>query len=332
MEDTRHLENRLQRLEHLVRLYRLGLGLACIIVLALLGVLLFGKTPRYGRAIIINDHVVGMVRDEKAAAMVRERLLREGRGSFTGVATFREKWEDAARPVAGARMLSVKEAVRRLTPKVTVVVEACAIEAHGQQLIVAPSEEIAKGILNKLKARYASQSDAVVKSTRLQPEPVLRPVTVPPAELVSDILQGATQLSQVRATPKQYKVKQGDYPERIAAKHGMKVGELYKLNPGLRGATLQVGQELKVLGPGAGLVVVTVKEAATTVTVPPPVERTPSAKYAKGSQKTVDPGQPGKKRVRLEITMHNEREVSRRVLSEEVITAPKAKRVLVGTA
>lgn len=332
MDDPRQLERRLARLEHLVRVQRMGLGLACLVIMALLGFLLLGKAPRFGRAILVDDNVVAMVKNERAAAAVRERLLAEGRKGFQGVATFREKWEDATRPVEGAQILSIGQAVRALRPKLTVVVEACAIEANAVRLLVVPSEDVAADMLNKLKARYASQSDAVVKATRLRPEPVLRSVTVPPQEVVSDILEGVEQLSRVHATPRTYQVKQGDYPERIAASHQMKLADLYRLNPGLKGDTLRVGQKLNTLGPGVGLTVVTIKETACTKPIPPPVSRVPSDKLAKGKTKVQHPGQPGKKRLRCEITMHNEREVSRKVLSEEVVVAPKPKQVLVGTA
>ncbi|NPV46983.1 MAG: LysM peptidoglycan-binding domain-containing protein [Armatimonadetes bacterium] len=332
MDDPRQLERKLARLEHVVHVQRIGLGLAGGIIVILLGVLLFGKTPRFGRAILVNDTVVAMVKNERAAAAVRERLLAEGRKGFEGVATFREKWEDATRPVDGAEILSVGQAVKALRPKLTVVVEACAIEANGTRLLVVPNESVATDILNKLKARYASQTDAVVKATRLKPEPVLRSVTVPPGEIVSEILQGVERLSQARATPRAYTVKPGDYPERIAEAQQMRLADLYRLNPGLKGTTLRVGQKLTVLGPGVGLTVVTIKETACTELIPPPVSRVRSDKLPQGQTKVQHPGQPGKKRVRCEVTMHNEREVSRRVLSEEVVLAPQPKRVLVGTA
>jgi LysM repeat protein len=331
MDDLRQLERQVTRLEHLVRLQRLGLGLACLVVAVLLGFLLFGKAPRFGRAILVNDSVVAMVKNERAAAAVRERLLDEGRAGFQGVATVREKWEDATRPVEGANILSFSQALRLLRPKLTVVVEACAIEANAVRLLVAPSDDVAGDMLSKLKARYASQSDAVVKVTRLLPEPVLRPVTVTPGEIVTEILQGVEALAQVHATPVEYRVRPGDYPEQIATRQGMKLAELYRLNPGLRDSTLRVGQKLRVLGPAVGLTVVVVKETAYTEPIRPPVERTPTRSLAKGVTKVKAPGRPGRKRVRCEVTMHNEREVARKVLSDEVIATPQPKQVLVGT-
>ena len=331
MGDAGQLERQVQRLERLLRVYRLGFGLAATAVLLIAALAFLGRSPRSGRAILVDDQIVAMVKNEKIAAAVRQRLLREGRGQYGGVATFREKWEDETRPVEGARVLSLGEARRVLKPKVTVVVEACAVEANGTQLLVTPSKDVADSVLGKLKSRYASQSDAVVRSTRLQPEPALRPVTVPPSEIVTDIMQGVRQLLEVHAKPEEHQVQAGDYPERIAAQHHMKVTDLYRLNPGLRGASLRVGRTLKVLGPGAGLVVVTVKETASTEAIAPPVHRVATPTLPKGVQKVGYAGLPGRRRVRYEVVMHNEQEVSRRVVSEEIVSQPRPKQVLVGT-
>jgi LysM repeat protein len=331
MADAGQLERRVQRLEHLLRVYRLGLGLAVTAVLLLAALAFMGRSPRSGRAILVNDRIVAMVKNEKTAAAVRQRLLREGRGQYGGAATFHEKWEDETRPVEGARVLSLGEAVRVLESKVTVVVEAWAVEANGTQLLVTPSKDVAESVLSKLKSRYASQSDAVVRSTRLQPEPALRPVTVPPSEIVTDIMEGVRRLSEVRAKPEQHQVQAGEYPERIAAQHHMKLADLYRLNPGMRGSDLRVGQTLQVLGPGAGLVVVTVKETASTEAIAPPVQRVATRTLPKGVQKVGFAGLPGRRRVRYEVVMHNEQEVSRRVVSEENVSLPRPKQVLVGT-
>lgn len=329
MADLRQMERKLARLEREVALYRLGFGLALVLCVALSLLLAFGRTPRYGRAILVDNQVVAMVKNEAAAAEVRRRLLEAGKGGFTGSATFREKWEDATRPAEGAEVISISQAVTQLRGKVSVVVEACAIEANGQRLLVVPSREIADSVLAKLKSRFTSQADAVVKSTKLQPEPTIRPVTVAPAEIVTDILQGLQQLSDSHAAPQDYAVRAGDYPERIASRHDMKISDLYRLNPGLRGSTLRVGQKVKVYGAGTGLTTITVKETAATVLITPPVKKVPTAGIAPGAIKTVSPGKPGTKRIRCEVVMRNAREVRRRVISEEILSEPEPRVVQV---
>jgi LysM repeat protein len=328
-EDFHLLERRALRLHGLLRIYRWCLATSLLLVALLMVLLFYAKAPPLGRAVLIDGKPAAMVRNEKAATAVRERLLAVG-GGAEGRATFRESWEDATRPVDGGRILSVNEAVRLLKGKVTVLREAFAIEEGGNQLVVVPSREMAQAVLDRLKAKYASPSDAVVRLTKLSPAPVIRPCTALPSKIISDEAQAVVQLTNARCE-QAHAVKVGDYPERIASSHGMSVAELWSLNPGLKGQTLQPGQRVQVFGKHSGLTVVTIKETWTTVSVPPAVRKEPSAQLARGQKRVAEPGQPGRKRVRWEVTMNNEREMSRRPLGEEIIVPPQPQRILIGT-
>ncbi len=328
MDEQKALERKIKRLQTLLNIYRVSLAVAVVVIGLLLGFLLLGKAPCFGRCIFVDGQAMAMVRDEQAADKVRETLLARGRGELPGEATFRQKWEDEARPRENARILSIAEAVRVLEPKFTVVVEAYAIEVDGRALAVVPTKEFATNVLDKLKSRYASSADAVVKVKKLRPEPEIRPTTASPDEIVADI--GAAVELLARARSQQYTIRSGDYPERIASRFKMTLDEFWSLNPQLKGQTLQVGKTVQVLGEDSGLVVVTVKEAVTTETLEPPVERQSTTSLQPGETKVADPGQPGRQRVRWEIISNNDKEVSRQAISREVIEAPQAKRVLTG--
>jgi hypothetical protein len=330
-EEAKGQERKVQRLEGLLNIYRVGLVAALIVIVILLGLLKFGKSPRYARAILINSKVAAFVTDERAATTVRQRLLAEGKKAGAGQATFEEKWEDVTRAAGGQQILSPGEAVRVLRPKVTVLVEAFAIEVNGLQLIVVPTRDVAEGVLNRLKQRYASQSDAVVTAKKLTPEPIIRPTTAPPAEVVGDVLEAVEHLATARARPETYIVKPGDYAEQIASLHRMSGADFWRINPTLRGQTLQPGQRVRVLSDSAGLVVVTVKEAVTTEEIAPPVVKLASASLPRGQTKLSDPGRPGRKRVRWQIVMHDANEVSRKPLNEEFLAKPEPQHLMVGT-
>jgi LysM repeat protein len=328
-EEMRLLQRRVTRLAGLLRLYRWGLAAAAGVILLLMGLLLFAKAPAFGRAIVIDGQPLALVRNEQAAVAVRDRLL-AGAGGAEGGATFKEKWEDVTRPTDGEPVLSVNEAVRALRGKVTVLKEAVAIEASGLRLVVVANREMAQSVLDQLKARYASPSDAVVRLTKLQPEPLIRPCAVLPEKIVSDPQEAVRVLQRARRQGT-YEVGAGDYPERIATAHDMSLEDFWRLNPGLRGRTLHPGQAVRVLTSRGGLTVVTVRETVTTLAIPPPVSKQATATLPKGHKKIADPGKPGSKRVRWEVTMRNDREVGRRSLSEEIITEPRPQVVLVGT-
>jgi hypothetical protein len=309
----------------MLTIYRLALGVAVAVIVVLAALLLFTKAPRFGRAIIIDGKTVVMVRNAKAASAVRERLLHEAGGAM-----IKEKWEDAARPAEGGEAVSIADAVKLLKPRLTVVREAFAIQTGAAPLVIVPSKEVAQRVLDKLKSRFASPSDAVVRCTSLRPTPSIRPCTALPKEIVSDEAQAVARLGSARGLPEAYVVQPGDYPDRIAARSGMSLEAFWRLNSALRGRDLKVGERVQVQS-RCGLTVVTVKETVSSKPIPPPIERENSASVPLGQKKIVAAGKGGLKRVRWEITMHDEREVSRRSLSEEVTLEPEPQKVLIGT-
>ena len=327
LEEPRQHERKLQRLQHLLMLYRLSLGAALLVIAVLTVLLFFGKSPRFGRAIIVNGQTVVMVRDAKAATAVRARLLAEVGGGEG--ATIKEKWEDAPRQAEGAQILSVGEAVKRLKPRVTVLCEAVAIEADGVPLVVVPSKDFAQRILDQLKARYASLSDAVVTRTSLLPTPAVRPCTALPADIISDEQQAVARLASSHGTPQRLLVRAGDNPDSLSSQNGMTLASFWRLNPGCRGRDLRVGEPVSVLG-RSGLTVVTVKEMVSTQVIPPPVTREKATDLPRGQKKILQPGKAGARRVRWEVTMHDEREVSRRSLTEEITVQPEPQEILIG--
>ena len=166
--------------------------------------------------------------------------------------------------------------------------------------------------------------------TKLRPAPMIRPCAVLPQRIISDPELAVRALLNARREDT-YRVQAGDYPERIAAAHEMSLDELWQLNPDLRGKGLHPDQEVKVLTSHGGLTVVTVKETVSTEEMPPPIAKQPTVTLPQGQKKIADPGKPGRKRVRWEVTMNNDREVSRRALSEEIIVEPAPQLVLIGT-
>jgi len=328
-EDVRLLERQVVRLEGLLRIHRWALIGALTLVAVMVVLLFVAKAPPVARAILIDGKPVVLVRNEKAAAAVRQRLL-AGAASKGGRVTFRESWEDATRPTEGERVLSVNEAVQVLKDKVTVLAEAFAIEQGGVRLAVVPTREMAQTVLDRLKAKYASPSDAVVRMTRLNPAPTVRACAAAPSGIVTDEEEAISQLTAARR-PQTYLVVAGDYPDRIAAAHRMSLEDFWRLNAGLKGKTLHPGQPVQVYGREGGLTVVTIKETVTTMAMPAGQRKQPTETLPRGQTRVAEAGRPGSKRVRWEVTMNNDREVARRPLGEEIIIEPKPQLLLAGT-
>ena len=87
------------RLERHLRFYRNLSAVLGLVVVVLAVTLILGRGQRFGRAIRIDGELICLVRDQKAAEQVHERLLSDGRGDLPGEAALEEQWQDASWPV-----------------------------------------------------------------------------------------------------------------------------------------------------------------------------------------------------------------------------------------
>ncbi len=130
-----------------------------------------------------------------------------------------------------------------------------------------------------------------------------------------------------------YTVEAGDIPESIAESHGMTIEELYAANPGLidNGYLLQIGQELALEVPVPMLTVVTTerKEYNDSIEFETTEEEDPD--MYEGETRVKVAGVKGKRQVVAQVTKENGLEVSRELVSEEVLSEPVGEVLIVGT-
>jgi LysM repeat protein len=318
------------RQERTVRLYRSALAVAVVVIIVLVA-LLAGSANRARRARMIglDGQGVCLVRDQAAARSVREYLLRCGRGALPGKATFAQRWEEVVVTSRDQRPLSVAEAVQLLQPRVTVLVEAAAIVVDGAISVKLPTPDLANEALGAVKALYVREGERIV-TQRYRDDVTVRPVTVPPAEIVGDVTKAVAAIARAKREPESYPVKAGDVPDKIAAKHGMKLAELYALNPGLKGRNISAGERLTVSTARPLVTVVTVKDVTRKEAFEAPLERVLSPNVPKGKEVVERPGTPGERVVSEQQTCENRRVVRRTILQQAITVQPVAKRVLVG--
>ncbi len=327
----RQAQRSIQRLESALRYHRLGLLVSVAVITALLLIMAFGKKERYARAIIVDDEIRCLVATQDDAEAVRKRLLKVDRDDLPGEVFIKQKWEDAAIPSDERPVLSVKEAVETLQGDVTVQVEASMITVEGNDVVAMGSNELAKKALDALKSRYSGPEDGKIISQELKEHVAIRSCSADPDKISTDIRQTVQKLVEGTQKPVKYAVKKGDYPEKIALAHDMKVSALYDMNPGLKGRTLHPGETLTVGTKVPPITVVTVTEVSREQPIPPPVEKKESASLKQGEERVAAEGQPGKKQVKLRLTLHNDKEVDQKVIEEQIIQKPRPKRILIGT-
>ncbi len=320
-----------ERLEQAVRVYRIALGVCLALLVGVLLVNAFGQRRHFARAIVVDNEICCLVASETDAETVRQRIVAAAKGELPGEACIAQNWEDEAWAVDERPVLSVDEAVEVLKDKVSVKVEAAAINVKGVNIATLASEDLANKVLDTLKSQYIGDDAATVVSQKLTPEVSICTSGERPEDISTDIRKVVGQLTQARREPKVYIVKTGDFPEKIASAHNMSVAELYKGNPGLKGRTIHPGEKLKVGVTVPAITVVTVLEVTREETIEPPVDKQHSPALKRGERRVSSAGKPGRRKVTYRIKKHNDKQVTKEVLEEQVIEKPQPKRVLIGT-
>lgn len=132
--------------------------------------------------------------------------------------------------------------------------------------------------------------------------------------------------------PKKYIVKSGDCPSTIAADNNMKLAQLIEMNPSLANNELiNIGDELIVMVPEPELSITTTEEAIYKAPIERKTTYVENANIYEGSNKVVDAGADGEKKVTALITKINGKETGRSVTKEEVLMAAKDKIIEKGT-
>jgi len=321
---------RLARLEGHLRFYKATTLILLALVIVLSAVLGFGGRRKFARAIRIDGELMCLVRDQQAAERVHRILLDNGKGELPGEAALEQQWEDAPWPVDDNQILSVNEAVEALTARVTVLVDAWAIQVDGTPAVVLPSEDFARSVLDALKARYLKEGDKLVEAQTFLEDVKIAPHRAAATSVVTEIAAALERLSKTTSEPKVYTVQAGDWIEKIAEDHGMSVSEFRALNPDVTG-TIHPGDQVKVAEAVQGITVKTVKEVTRTVEIEPELDKNYSVNVPRGETRVLAEGVPGRKLVVEHHTYHNDRLVETKAISGQIVEAPTPRRVLVGT-
>jgi LysM repeat protein len=315
----------LHALQAEVRFLRAVLLLCIVVLLVLLAAMRVGGCGRPVRALMVDGKLACYVPNEAAAERVRKGLLEEALGGLKNPAAIRERWE-----VVRPRVLSADEAMKLLRDKVHVQIEAFGIEVDGKVLLAVPTEADARQVLEMVKARFAPDRETLLAPPRFRQTVRLVHAVVASEELYRDPAKAVERLLGTGGQT-YHTVRAGDNPSKIAARYGMKLTDLWSLNPGLRGRDLKAGEKVLVSTSRPVLSVVTVREVTDRRPIPPPEEVERTAALPEGERKVVDEGEPGEKLVTLKATYENERRVKAQVLSERVIKQPRPRKVLLGT-
>ncbi|MGI5819853.1 MAG: G5 domain-containing protein [Armatimonadota bacterium] len=329
---SEQLSNRgVVQLEGHLRFYKTATLILLAAVILLSAVLIANGRQKFARAIRIDGDLICLVKDQTAAERVHKALLEEGKGELPGEASLEQQWSNASWPIEDRDVLKVPEAVERLQEHgVTVLVSVWTIEVNGQPTVNLPTETFAQDVLTRVKLQYVPENEKLIESTFLEDVKIAQ--TQARTEAVfTEIAAAVEALAEAKGEAETYTVKAGDFPEKIAAAHGMKIDDFYRLNPNAKGRTIHPGDKLKVSAPMGGITVKTVTEVSETVDVEPEVEKVHSVNVPRGETRVASEGAAGKKLVVKHKTYNNDALIQEETKSTQIVEPPSPRRVIVGT-
>lgn len=149
---------------------------------------------------------------------------------------------------------------------------------------------------------------------------------------IKDISEATELITKEHAEAKMYKISTGDVPSIIAENNDMKLSDLYRLNPDLKGneRTMQVGAELVVMVPEPELSVTTKEEVVYTESIAKGVTYVENPDKYVGSNATTDEGYNGVLQITAIVSKLNGDETGREITDETVIKEAKDKVILKG--
>ncbi len=225
---------------------------------------------------------------------------------------------------------SKDEVLNNLTYMQDLKVVACGIYVGDEEIAILQNTEMAQRILSNIKGTFASADSGTYESVSFAESVELRNINVNLGEIENEedvleyMLTGAVER-------KIHTVQKGQTFSEIAKLYGLKQSELEAMNPGIVPEKLKIGQEIMLNRDRPVLTVQTIETATYVETIPFETVYEESSSMYEGESTVKREGVNGQQRVEARITKNNGEEISREILSTEVISQPVNKIVIKGT-
>ncbi|WP_206460115.1 peptidoglycan DD-metalloendopeptidase family protein [Anaerovorax sp. IOR16] len=304
---------------------------AGIVTGVLLVCLLIGQISAYEYS--YNGKVLGIVKDQQEVYKTIDVIGTKLADSYDAQIEIDKENDISFHRVMGfgLKLDSTEDILNTLTYMKDIKVTAYGIYVGGQQKTILQNKKTASQILQQVKDYFAPPMDGVTydkvgfaQKVEIKPVHTKLGKIQNSAEALDYMLTGAVE-KQVHV------VQSGETFSEIAAFYKMKQSELVASNPTVQPDKLKIGQELYLNQDCPVLTVETVETAGYNLPIPYEITYENTTTLYKGQQTVRSMGSNGQQTVVAQIVRHNGKEVSRTVLSSEVLSQPVNQVVLVGT-
>ncbi len=279
--------------------------------------------------ILLDGQQVGIVRDVAEYEAAVNSLQAEMKRLYGMEAYMPDNQVVVEINATDEELHSRKKMIASLKSQLGIKVKATALVVEGEPLVILPSEEQAKELLDEITSPYldpiVSYLDVgFVENVELEET----------AADLSDIwgMEEALQFLETGTNEtKIHEVQPGESSWLIADRNNMTVEDIEAANPGLASERLSIGQEINLIVPKPYLTVRTKEYAELAEPIPFETEEIPNDSLYEGDRRITVQGEDGFHEIKAHLVRENGKETDREILEEDRLAEPTTRMVAVGT-
>ena len=308
---------------------KLSVGISAAIIAALMSSVTLASDLTTAYQVFVNDTSVGFVSDkakfEETLSDVKTNLSKLQEENIEISSTISEpKYTFAIVPES--KISNTAEIKNNIMLSVDETVNAFCIMVDGEAVVGLPDKETAVAVIDEITAPHISDENISLEYTK---KVSIEEAAIPVALYMDK--EGAKNRINGVAESRLYTIEKNDTFWDISIKFDITVDELQGLNPDVNPDKIKPGQQITVVKNVPLFSIKTVKHKEINEEIPYSVREEKSSQLYKGKTKVKQEGVPGSKQIVADITYIDGVEVERIILSEQIISNPVEKVVLVGT-
>ncbi|WP_042478419.1 M23 family metallopeptidase [Bacillus ndiopicus] len=300
--------------------------------------------------IYANKEYVGAVSNPEAVESLLAKKEQQVSKKYVGLAIDAHSGIDIIPEQVFEVSANDAETLAKLEEALVVEADAQSLKVNGETIAYVENEEALEQVVKQLKLQYVTEEEleALNQPTTAQ-LPVLQDdeTRVVEVSLSAEVageetkakpneilkVDEAVQFLQTGMLEQQkYAIQSGDVLGSIAKEHSLTIAELMELNPGIDESTvLQIGQELNVTVNKPFVTVKVIEEKFKVEAIEHAKIVEEDATMLKGEKVVKQEGADGKKEVTYLITSENGKRTDRAVTTENIVSEPSSRVVVVGT-
>jgi len=310
-----------------------------VIIAVLVAIILIQWWTKLPYAVMVRGDIVGWVGSKGAFKYAMKLAMKEAEEIHKGApvcfleAETGDVFCERHIPRGKVQTLTPKELSTILLKHLRIGYKATAIVVNEKPIVALSDEEKAKNVLKRVQlhfAQFASYAGELIKEASFKEKVEIRKMHIPTAIYARDEEEAVKRILEGGEKAVYHKVKKGEVAIAIGRKYGVSLAELQKLNSGRDLNKLRIGDVL-LIKPGKPLLtVITYHQRKVKEKIPFKEERKLVPHLPGGEIIIQRRGKEGVKEVTYEVVCENGIEVSKKVLSERVLSEPVNQVILVG--